>query len=45
VQNHRTNKIVNKAKLTNFKEIFERLDSDNDGQISAYRIDISSLEP
>jgi len=25
--------------------IFDKLDSDGDGQISAYRIDITSLEP
>ena len=41
----KTNKIVEKQKSMNFSKIFDKLDSDNDGQISAYRIDISSLEP
>jgi len=31
--------------MQSFATIFARLDSDGDGQISAYRIDISSLEP
>jgi hypothetical protein len=31
--------------MQSFASIFARLDSDGDGQISAYRIDISSLEP
>jgi hypothetical protein len=31
--------------MQNFVSIFQRLDSDCDGHISAYRIDISSLEP
>ena len=41
---NKTNRIVEKAKISNFIQIFKRLDSDGDGQISAYRIDISSLE-
>lgn len=31
--------------MMNFEYIFESLDSDGDGKISAFRIDISSLEP
>ena len=41
---NRTNKIVEKQKTQNFIQIFQMLDSDSDGQISAYRIDITSLE-
>ena len=41
---NRTNKIVEKQKTQNFIQIFQMLDSDGDGQISAYRIDITSLE-
>lgn len=40
-----TNRLVQNAKVQNFATIFRQLDSDGDGQISAYRIDISSLEP
>lgn len=42
---NKTNKIIEKKKALNFSKIFDKLDSDHDGQISAYRIDISSLEP
>lgn len=41
---NRSNKIVEKAKTQNFIQIFKMLDSDGDGQISAYRIDITALE-
>jgi hypothetical protein len=39
-----TNAIVERQKLANFEAIFAQLDSDHDGKISAYRIDITSLE-
>lgn len=35
-----TNKIVEQNKIKSFKEIFEELDSDGDGLISAFRINI-----
>ena len=40
-----TNNIVAQQKARQFEEIFNQLDSDRDGQISAFRIDISTLEP
>ena len=41
----KTNIIVDKLKLKRFSTLFKRLDSDNDGLISAQRIDISTLSP
>jgi Ca2+-binding EF-hand superfamily protein len=41
----KTNKIVERNKIQQFMNIFQKLDSDGDGQISAYRIDITSLDP
>lgn len=40
-----TNKIVNNNKIKSFQQIFEELDSDGDGIISSYRINITTLEP
>ena len=40
----RTNKLMVKKKIQNFGEIFDKLDSDGDGRISAFKIDISSLD-
>lgn len=40
-----TNQIVNNKKLNSFIEIFQELDNDEDGLISAYKINITSLEP
>jgi len=40
----KTNKMMDKKKEMNFGKIFEKLDSDHDGQISAFRIDISSID-
>lgn len=40
----KTNKMMDKKKQMNFGKIFEKLDSDHDGQISAFRIDISSID-
>ena len=40
-----TNKIVENNKQKTFIEIFNQLDSDGDGIISAYRINIQTLEP
>jgi len=40
----RTNRIVERQKQQTFSKIFELLDSDGDGQISAYKIDISALD-
>ena len=37
--------MIQRNKIMNFEYIYENLDSDGDGQISAFRIDISSLEP
>jgi hypothetical protein len=36
---------VERMKIQRFSELFKLLDSDNDGQISANRIDISKLSP
>jgi len=35
---------MTKKKTVNFAKIFELLDSDHDGQVSAYRIDITKIE-
>ena len=40
----RTNRLITKKKVQNFGEIFEKLDSDEDGRISAFKIDITSLD-
>lgn len=40
-----TNRIIEKAKIQKFADMFKQLDSDGDGIISANRIDISSLNP
>lgn len=40
-----TNQIVERNKIQSFQEIFRDLDSDGDGMISAYRINIANLDP
>lgn len=39
-----SHKILEAKKTTNFGAIFEKLDSDSDGLISAFKIDISALD-
>ena len=40
-----TNRIMERAKIKKFSDIFRVLDSDGDGTISAQRIDITSIDP
>lgn len=39
-----TNRIMERAKIKKFSDIFRVLDSDGDGTISAQRIDITSID-
>ena len=40
----KTDRIIAKQKYTNFRDIFNKLDSDDDGMISSFKIDISFLD-
>ena len=36
---------MERMKIQRFSELFKKLDSDNDGQVSAQRIDITGISP
>jgi|LauGreDrversion4_2_1035121.scaffolds.fasta_scaffold23900_4 hypothetical protein len=41
----RSKYIIEELKIAHFSEIFRRLDSDADGQISCQKIDLSLVDP